>query len=77
MHLQLALRACALVKVIDVLRHDEKIPGMSGLKFREGDVRGIGPCIPAVRPSKIIELVNKARIAGKPLGRCHFPKVVL
>ena len=77
MHLQHVLRACALVKVIDVLRHHEKIPGVSGLKFREGEVRGIGLCIPAVRPPKIIELVNKARIAGKTLGRCHFLKVVL
>lgn len=77
MHLQHVPRAGPLVKIIDVLRHDEKVAVMVGFKFGKGKVSCIGLCIPTVRSSKIIELVDKARIAGKALGRCHFFKVVL
>ena len=77
MHLKHVPRTGPLVKNIDVLRHDEKVAVMLGFKFDQGEVRGVGLCIPAVRSSKTIEFVDKARIAGKPLRRCHFLKVVL
>lgn len=77
MHLKHVPRAGPLVKVIDVLRDNQQLPVMPGLEFRKGEVRGIGLCIPTVRSSQIVEFVDKARIAGKTFGRCHFLKVVL
>ena len=77
MHLKHGPRAGPLVKIIDVLRHDEKVAVMHCFEFGQCEVRGVGLCIPAVCSPKIIELVDKTRIAGKTPGRCHFLKVVL
>ena len=75
MHLKHVFRTTPLMMIIVVLRYNQQLPVMHGLEFREGEVSSIGLRIPTVRPSKIIELMDKARIAGKTFGRCHLLQV--
>jgi len=64
------------VQVVDVLRTEKEAVAELRLKFRQGDVRGIGLGLGAVRTTSRIKLPDQRRIALPGLGGADIFDVV-
>src|SRR4029077_6955795 len=68
MHVDDARGACALVQIVDVLRHQRKTVAALGeriLEPREREMRRVGLGVPQVPTTQVIEREHRFRIAGE------------
>ena len=80
-HMQQPFRACPLMQIIDILRHNQHstpiVPGPLRIQPRESMMRGVGLNFLYPRAAHIIKAQDKVWIAGKSLGRGDILDAVL
>ena len=76
-HMKHACSPAFLVKVIDVLRHDQHLSGPVLLQPGQGLVGGVGLRVSRTLPPGIVEPLNKGGVAGKSFGCGHILNPVL
>ena len=69
MHVQHAVRAGALVQVVDVLGDDEQVVAEHGLEPREGEMRGVRLGERHGVASRVVEALHGVGVALERLGR--------
>ena len=78
MHVNHALRAGALMQIVDVLRHQRQLAAMfrqRPLERRQREMRAVRLRAEEIAPPRVVEGLNGGGIAGEGLGRRELHRI--